>query len=252
MLEANVTNLKTITTRKYPGGYGAKILQELSADISNCWSLKKRSTCDALCSVIVKIITKFIASHYQDAFSCCVPGSKDHSWLLSWGVVYYSLSFFVNKNDKPKLGSGWENCWHVITGICFFGSVSYFESLHCLRSYCGFIIFCSCTENNVLMVLHNTSYYFPFYAAWKLFHIHLWSPWLHHPMRLVEYGGTSVTTHWTVEDQRCKEATCFAQSRTLSKPEFEPWPDIKSLLPVKRTRSPSTGHVSDLVFPLNW
>lgn len=69
MLEANVTNLKAIRARKYPGGYGIEILQELSLDISNCWSLKIRSMCNVLFSVIVRIVTKFIARHYQDGFS---------------------------------------------------------------------------------------------------------------------------------------------------------------------------------------
>lgn len=79
MLEANVTNLKAIRARKYPGGYGREILQEFSIDTSNCWSLKIRCTCTVLCCVIVKIVTKFIARHHQDGFSSCVPGSKDYS-----------------------------------------------------------------------------------------------------------------------------------------------------------------------------
>lgn len=73
MLEANVTNLKAIRARKYPGAYEVKILQELSIDVSNFRSSKIRSTCSVLCSVIVK---KFIAGHYQDGRSGCVPGSK--------------------------------------------------------------------------------------------------------------------------------------------------------------------------------
>lgn len=55
MLEANITNRKAVRARKYPGGYGTEILQELSVDISNCWSLKVRSTHNVLCSVIIKI-----------------------------------------------------------------------------------------------------------------------------------------------------------------------------------------------------
>lgn len=69
MLEANVTNRRAIRARKYPGGYGVEILQEVSADISNCKPLKIRFTCDVLCSVIVKIVTKFIARYRQDRFS---------------------------------------------------------------------------------------------------------------------------------------------------------------------------------------
>lgn len=69
MLEATVANRKAIRARKYPGGYGVQILQELSVDISNCRSLKIRSTCNALCSVIVKLATKFISRYYQDRFS---------------------------------------------------------------------------------------------------------------------------------------------------------------------------------------
>lgn len=69
MLEANVTNLKAIRARKYPGGYGTEILQELSTDISDCWFLKIRSMGNVLCSVIVKIVPKFIARCYQDGFS---------------------------------------------------------------------------------------------------------------------------------------------------------------------------------------
>lgn len=60
MLEANVANRKAIRARKYPGGNGVEILQELSVDISNCWSLRIRSMCNALCSVIVKLATTFM------------------------------------------------------------------------------------------------------------------------------------------------------------------------------------------------
>lgn len=69
MLEAKVTNRKAIRARKYPDGYEREILQELSLDFSQCWSLKRRPTWDALKRVIVRLIPEFIARHYQDGFS---------------------------------------------------------------------------------------------------------------------------------------------------------------------------------------
>lgn len=68
-LEAGVANREGIMAGKWPGGYGAAISQELPAGISNCQSLKIRSTCNVLCSVIVKSLTKFIAKHYHSDVS---------------------------------------------------------------------------------------------------------------------------------------------------------------------------------------
>lgn len=102
MLEADVTNLKAIRAKKYPGGYGVEILQELSRDISDCWSLKIRSTCNVLCSVIVKIVTKFIARHYQDESHDLYLAPRT-MLIIIVGIIYHSLAFSVNKMRSQGL-----------------------------------------------------------------------------------------------------------------------------------------------------